>query len=86
MNGSALEILIALTTGADILILDEPTAALGSADVEVLGRVLGHLTRQGKCVVYITHKLGEVFEFADRVTAMRRGEVVAQFQTRRTRP
>ena len=75
-----LEILIALTTGADILILDEPTAALGSADVEVLGRVLGHLTRQGKCVVYITHKLGEVFEFADRVTAMRRGEVVAQFK------
>ena len=75
-----LEILIALTTGADILILDEPTAALGSADVEVLGHVLGHLTRQGKCVVYITHKLDEVFEFADRVTVMRRGEVVAQFK------
>jgi len=75
-----LEILIALTTGADILILDEPTAALGSADVEVLGRVLTHLKQQGKCIVYITHKLDEVFEFADRVTVMRRGEVVAQFQ------
>ena len=62
-----MEILIALTTGADILILDEPTAALGSADVEVLGRVLTHLKQQGKCIVYITHKLDEVFDVADTI-------------------
>ena len=74
-----LEILIALATGADVLILDEPTAALGSAEVEVLERVLRRLTGQGKSVVYITHKLPEVMAFADRVTVMRRGRVVAEF-------
>ena len=74
-----LEILIALTTGADILILDEPTAALGSAEVELLGRVLRRLVSQGKAVVYITHKLPEVMEFADRVTVMRKGRIVAFF-------
>ena len=74
-----LESLIALATGADVLILDEPTAALGSAEVEVLERVLRLLTGQGKSVVYITHKLPEVMAFADRVTVMRRGRVVAEF-------
>lgn len=74
-----LEILIALATGADVLILDEPTAALGSAEVDVLERVLRRLTAQGKSVVYITHKLPEVMTFADRVTVMRRGRVVAEF-------
>lgn len=74
-----LEILIALATGADVLILDEPTAALGSAEVTVLERVLRRLTGEGKSVVYITHKLPEVMAFADRVTVMRRGRVVAEF-------
>ena len=74
-----LEILIALTTGADVLILDEPTAALGSAEVDVLERVLRQLTAQGKSVIYITHKLPEVIAFADRVTVMRRGRVVATY-------
>ena len=55
-----LEILIALATGADVLILDEPSAALGSAEVQVLERVLRRRTGQGKSVVYITHKLPEV--------------------------
>jgi simple sugar transport system ATP-binding protein len=75
-----LEVLIALATGADILILDEPTAALGSAEVELLGEVLRRLVSQGKSVVYITHKLPEVMEFADRVTVMRKGRVVASFE------
>lgn len=74
-----LEILIALATGADVLILDEPTAALGSAEVEVLEQVLRRLTGQGRSVVYITHKLPEVMAFADRVTVMRRGRIVAEF-------
>ncbi len=74
-----LEILIALATGADVLVLDEPTAALGSAEVAVLERVLRQLTGQGRSVVYITHKLPEVMAFADRVTVMRRGRVVTEF-------
>ena len=74
-----LEILIALATGADVLILDEPSAALGSAEVAVLERVLRRLTGEGRSVVYITHKLPEVMAFADRVTVMRRGRVVAEF-------
>ena len=74
-----LEILISLATGADVLVLDEPTAALGSAEVAVLERVLRRLTAQGRSVVYITHKLPEVMAFADRVTVMRRGRAVAEF-------
>ncbi len=75
-----LEILIALVTGADVLILDEPTAALGSDDVAVLEGLLRTLSGRGKSVVYITHKLAEVMAFADRVTVMRRGRVVAEFE------
>jgi simple sugar transport system ATP-binding protein len=71
-----LEILIALSGGADVLILDEPTAALGSADAEILDGVLRELAAQGRALVYISHKLKEVVSLADRITVMRRGEVV----------
>ena len=74
-----LEILIALTVGADILILDEPTAALGSADIDNLKQILRRLSDEGKSVIYITHKLAEVMEIADAVTVLRKGKVVAQF-------
>jgi simple sugar transport system ATP-binding protein len=70
-----LEILIALATGADIIIFDEPTAALASSDIEQLTGLVRRLADQGKAVVYITHKLREVLTVADRVTVMRRGEV-----------
>ena len=75
-----LEILIALMIGGDVLILDEPTAALLTNEVaELLIPVIRRLVAQGQSVVYITHKLDEVMEIADRVTVLRRGEVVRCF-------
>ncbi|MFN8204300.1 MAG: ATP-binding cassette domain-containing protein [Solirubrobacteraceae bacterium] len=71
-----LEILIALSGGADVLILDEPTAALGTADAEILEGVIRGLAARGHAVVYISHKLKEVVSLADRITVMRRGKVV----------
>jgi len=75
-----LEILIALVIGADVIILDEPTAALLTNEVRVLIPLIRRLVQQGRCVVYITHKLDEVMEIADRVTVLRRGEVVGRFR------
>ena len=70
------EILKALYRGADILILDEPTAVLTPQEAEELQEILRNLTAQGKSVVFITHKLHEVTEVADRVTTIRRGKKI----------
>jgi general nucleoside transport system ATP-binding protein len=71
-----LEILIALCDDTDVLILDEPTAALGSADAAILEDVIRQVAAKGTAVVYISHKLNEVLRLADRITVMRRGAVV----------
>jgi simple sugar transport system ATP-binding protein len=71
------EILKALYRGADILILDEPTAVLTPAEADDLIRVLHALKAEGRTVLLITHKLREVMAAADRVTVMRQGAVVA---------
>jgi ABC-type uncharacterized transport system ATPase subunit len=68
------EILKALYRGADILILDEPTAVLTPQEIEELGVILRKLTAQGKSIILITHKLKEVMIMSDRVTVIRRGK------------
>ncbi|HBY94527.1 MAG TPA: heme ABC transporter ATP-binding protein [Chloroflexi bacterium] len=75
------EILKLLYRGADILILDEPTAVLTPQESEELGRTLRHMAAEGKAVIFITHKLDEVMTFADRVTVLRAGEVTATVNT-----
>lgn len=65
----------ALVTDARILILDEPTASLPEADVRRLHAALGRLRERGLGVVYVTHRLDEVFRIADRVTVLRDGAV-----------
>ncbi len=70
------EILKALYRGADVLILDEPTAVLTPQEVEDLFDVLDELTDQGKTVIFITHKLGEAMHAADDVTVLRDGKNV----------
>ena len=70
------EILKALYRGADILILDEPTAVLTPQEADELADILRGLTDQGKSVIFITHKLHEVTDVADRVTVIRRGKKV----------
>jgi len=70
------EILKALYRGADVLILDEPTAVLTPQEVEDLFAVLEELTEQGKTIIFITHKLGEAMTAADDITVLRDGENV----------
>ena len=71
------EILKALYRGADILILDEPTAVLTPPEADALFELLRSLKEQGKTVILITHKLREIMAITDRVSVMRRGEMVA---------
>ncbi|MGE4177917.1 MAG: ABC transporter ATP-binding protein [Thermoleophilia bacterium] len=71
------EILKALYRGADILILDEPTAVLTPQEAQELVEILRSLTAQGTSVIFITHKLNEVLDIADRVTVLRRGRYIA---------
>jgi simple sugar transport system ATP-binding protein len=70
------EILKLLSHGARLLILDEPTAVLTPPEWRALADVLGTLTAQGKGIVFITHKLDELFGVADRCTVLRDGAVV----------
>lgn len=71
------EILKAMYTGADIIILDEPTAVLTPQEVNELFRIINQLKSEGKTIVIITHKLKETLEIADRVTVLRDGKVVS---------
>ena len=70
------EILKTLYRGADILILDEPTAVLTPQEVKELFDVFEELTANGKTIIFITHKLGEAMEAADEITVLRDGEAI----------
>ena len=70
------EILKALYRGAELLVLDEPTAVLTPQETEGLFAVLRSLTQDGHSVIFISHKLREVIEISDRVTVLRSGHVV----------
>ncbi|MGH2452194.1 MAG: ABC transporter ATP-binding protein [bacterium] len=70
------EILKALLRGAQILVLDEPTSVLTPQEARGLFAVLRRMKEEGHAVIFITHKLDEVMEVADRVTVLRRGQVV----------
>jgi ABC-type uncharacterized transport system ATPase subunit len=78
------EILKVLFWGAELLILDEPTAILAPSEVEGLFDVLRGLRAQGHAVVIITHKLCEVLELCDRATVLRDGQTVATVRVRET--
>lgn len=71
------EILKALYRGAEVLILDEPTAVLTPQEVTELGQVMRRLCSEGKSILFITHKLKEILALADRCTVIRRGKKVA---------
>ena len=71
------EILKVLYHGADILIMDEPTAVLAPQEIEGLFNCMRNLKNEGKSLIIITHKLDEVMAIADKVTVMRRGRSVA---------
>ena len=78
------EILKVLYRGADILILDEPTAVLTPQETEKLFNVLRRMREDGKSIVIITHKMHEVLSISDRVAILRKGEHVATVNTSET--
>lgn len=80
------EIIKILYRGADILILDEPTAVLTPNEVTEFFRIIKSLVKSGKTVILITHKLDEVMEISDRVTVMKQGQTVGTVNTKDTNP
>ena len=70
------EIAKAVSRDCKLLILDEPTAALTQTEIEDLFRIMGDLKAKGIGMVYISHRMDEIFELADRITVMRDGEVI----------
>jgi simple sugar transport system ATP-binding protein len=80
------EILKTLYRDARVLILDEPTAVLTPQEVLPLFRAMRRIARQGRAVVFISHKLGEVMEIADRIVVLRAGHVVGDVRPTETNP
>ncbi|WP_048148713.1 ABC transporter ATP-binding protein [Palaeococcus ferrophilus] len=81
-----IEILKMLYRDVDVLILDEPTAVLTPLEVEELFRVLRQLKAEGKTIIFISHKLNEVLELTDRVTVIRKGELIGSVNTSEATP
>lgn len=75
------EIMKVLYRGAEILILDEPTAVLTPQEIERLFHVLRNMKQAGKSIIIITHKLNEVLDISDRVTVLRKGKYIGTMET-----
>ena len=76
----------ALATDADVLVLDEPTASLPANEVERLFQVLRSLKARGVGMIYVSHRLDEIFKLADRVAVLRDGKLVGQMDVKSTTP
>ncbi|THV40199.1 sugar ABC transporter ATP-binding protein [Glycomyces buryatensis] len=70
------EIAKALSQGADLLCMDEPTASLADAEVELLYRLIGRLRERGVSVLYVSHRIREIFDLCDRITVLKDGRLV----------
>ncbi|MDY0139554.1 MAG: ABC transporter ATP-binding protein [Candidatus Izemoplasmatales bacterium] len=78
------EILKMLYRHNDILIFDEPTAVLTPQEIEQLMNTMMYLKKEGKSIIFITHKLDEIMQVCDRVTVLRRGKVIGTVETKNT--
>lgn len=78
------EILKMLYKNADILILDEPTAVLTPQEIDDLIKIIKGLTKEGKSIILITHKLKEIKEVSDRCTVIRKGKYIGTVDTKDT--
>lgn len=74
------EIAKAISMDSSLLIMDEPTAALGLVETKRLMELIRRLTKQGKAIIYISHRLDEIFEIADRITILKDGQRVITSQ------
>jgi len=72
-----LEITKAVSYDSDIIIMDEPTSAISEKEIEVLFEKINSLRERGKSIIYISHKMDEIFQIADQITVLRDGKVVA---------
>lgn len=76
------EILKAINTNPDIMILDEATSSLDSRQVDRLFHLIGEWKKEGKAIIFISHRMNEVFRIADRITVLRNGKTVGDFKTK----
>lgn len=72
----------ALTKGCKVIIMDEPTSSLTRREVEALFKIISDLKKKGITILFISHKLIEVFEIADRITVLRNGKKIGTFETK----
>ncbi len=80
------EIAKALSTGAKTLLMDEPSAVLTEAELASLYRVIDRLKERGVAIVYISHRLDDVFRVADRITVLKDGHLVTSLEAAKTNP
>lgn len=80
------EIVKVLLRGADVLILDEPTSVLTPQEVKELFSIIRRLREEKKLIIFITHKLDEIMEIADRVLVLRHGQVAGETLVKNTNP
>ena len=76
------EILKAVSTNPDIIILDEATSSLDSRQVDRLFELIGDWKKQGKAIIFISHRMNEVFRIADRISVLRNGKTVGDFSAK----
>lgn len=76
-----IEIAKAIRNNSDILILDEPTSSLTAVEADVLFRILNQLKEQGKTLIFISHRMNEIFAMADRISIMRDGRYLGTYRT-----
>lgn len=74
-----IEIAKAVSYNSDVVIMDEPTSALTDKEVEHLFRIIEKLKKQGKAIVYISHKMDEIFRISDEITVLRDGEFIGTY-------
>lgn len=83
-NQELVEICKAISNNARLIIMDEPTAPLSSKEVEILFRIIKQLKSEGVTIIYISHRLDEVFEVSDRISVLRDGKFVKTVTTCQT--
>ena len=83
-NQQLVEVCKAISNKAKLVIMDEPTAALAQSEVELLFRIIKRLKSEGVTIVYISHRLDEVFEMSDRISILRDGKYVTTVKTAQT--
>lgn len=79
-----IEIAKAISFKSNVLILDEPTAALTEAETKELFKIMDELKKKGVGMIYISHRMDEIFKITDRITVMRDGEFIKELETKKT--